>query len=497
MTPPLRRLSYVICLISLCALAEHLTSSKQNPTAARKVQPPGVRYDAARKELMALKDAPTADSLSEILKSKDPWVCNAKHQVTGNLHQIAADFLRSEKNSKSKSGYITLFEASATRALTEAASNPEALAAVALDYRFTPSGEKAALMAAMALKTKAEPVTAALLLKGLFKDNENNLCKDERTRKIALLALDTYAESGFGLEFTELKPKLLECELTDREKTAIKKYTPPTTQYEKFQQSYREFEGTEMQKERDVPTSLKLALAYGATPDDLNQLFSDRLKFTGPCPHLQWPTDPKEVVDFAKSGEAKFYANTAVPALIAAVSTVGEKEFKQVAKSLGEIGEKAVTALIAALSDKDDRVRRYAARVLGRIGDNAHSAVPELTSMLKDKNEHIQNSAANALGDIGEKAHTAVPELTSMLTGKNHLLSTTAAIALSRIGEKAHTAVPSFITMLSVEDTTLPDYAAEALVSIGEKAVPELEKFISQSKNANAVETARQVLSEI
>ncbi len=62
--------------------------------------------------------------------------------------------------------------------------------------------------------------------------------------------------------------------------------------------------------------------------------------------------------------------------------------------------DSAVPALAAALRDENAYVRRDAARALGRFGDKAKPAAPALTRLLKDREKSVRKAAEIALHEI-------------------------------------------------------------------------------------------------
>jgi HEAT repeat protein len=115
-------------------------------------------------------------------------------------------------------------------------------------------------------------------------------------------------------------------------------------------------------------------------------------------------------------------AQTAVPALCAALKAKDSELRLNAARTLGKIGPKAakaVPALVAGLKDDHPKVREHCAESLGDIGPSAGVAVPDLIAVLNDSEARVRRDAARSLGQIGPPAKPAVPMLEKLLSDKN------------------------------------------------------------------------------
>lgn len=108
----------------------------------------------------------------------------------------------------------------------------------------------------------------------------------------------------------------------------------------------------------------------------------------------------------------------------------------------GKQGEKSIAELIKALKNKDSSVRESAGYELGKIGPAAKAAVPALIALvktLKDKEFNprtqtdVRGAAVKALGKIGPAAKAAVPALIEILKEKYSATRWAAATALTEI----------------------------------------------------------------
>src|SRR5688572_13056 len=86
--------------------------------------------------------------------------------------------------------------------------------------------------------------------------------------------------------------------------------------------------------------------------------------------------------------------------LIEALDGKDMAERDRAARMLEGLGEEAVPALAEALRRGSVVKRMQASHILDRIG-KVESAIPALIAALSDENEHVRRNAANALGRAG------------------------------------------------------------------------------------------------
>ena len=124
-------------------------------------------------------------------------------------------------------------------------------------------------------------------------------------------------------------------------------------------------------------------------------------------------------------------AQTAVPALTAALTDTSDSVRRHATIALGEIRENvSLQALIAVLRDVDWEVAREAAKALGKIRDPA--AVPALIETLGNESQAIRLASAWALGEIGDLSATQ-PLLKTLRQTQSPKLRISAALALYRV----------------------------------------------------------------
>ena len=130
---------------------------------------------------------------------------------------------------------------------------------------------------------------------------------------------------------------------------------------------------------------------------------------------------------------------TALPALIRALSDVDELVVRDASRALGALGGRArpsVPHLVKALSHRDPLVRLYVAEALASIGPDAAAATPELAKALRDPSPGVRWAACEALAAIGPPAAPSVPDLIQALKDEFLYVRICAAGALGSIGSK-------------------------------------------------------------
>jgi HEAT repeat protein len=170
---------------------------------------------------------------------------------------------------------------------------------------------------------------------------------------------------------------------------------------------------------------------------------------------------------YAAEALVKLGDTRAVEPLIVALNRGWKEQAKVAAWALGMLGDlRAVESLIAALKSRDWEVRNNAAEALGKLGDAR--AVEPLIAALKDENSIVQKLAAELLGMLGDAR--AVEPLIAILKDGDSDVRKGAARALGELGDAR--AIEPLIAIL--KDWQMSDSAAEGLVKIGTPAVEPL-----------------------
>jgi HEAT repeat protein len=208
-----------------------------------------------------------------------------------------------------------------------------------------------------------------------------------------------------------------------------------------------------------------------------------------------------------KLGERGAAAETAVPALIAALRDPDHRVRATSAWALGKIQKPAgevAAALVTALGDADWTVRHNTAlaltwmgaaatphlekavadrRAVVRLGaadtllrtdpTRATGLAPMLLALLADADDDICYGAARALTLTSEAAPGIVDGLLRVLDRKNPQLQATACEVLGGFGQRAAAAAPRLVGLLTPETAAEPRIAAaQALAKIG--AAPDM-----------------------
>ena len=174
----------------------------------------------------------------------------------------------------------------------------------------------------------------------------------------------------------------------------------------------------------------------------------------------------KEVRKWARAALSQFGLR-AIPSLMRALRRPDlhikgwHKEVGQTAWVLVDIGPSAVPALIAALTSSNRHARAGAAAALGELGSNR--AVAALLGCLHDRNWTVRWQVATALGKLG--GTEAIAPLIIALRDQHPRVREAAARAFW--GLKDNRAVPALITSLKDRTPAVRSAAAGALGIIG------------------------------
>ena len=166
------------------------------------------------------------------------------------------------------------------------------------------------------------------------------------------------------------------------------------------------------------------------------------------------------------------YETIAIPRLIKALDSQRPEIRREVAATLGQIGERAkgaVPGLQKHLSDNVPVVRREALIALAEIGPDSQAAVDDIIKILNEGDSSLRPIAGFALGRIGAPAAAAVPSLQKMLKGRNPYEKSVAAWALVHIAPNPQiieTAIPLLVAALHGAEN--PKARAEVAKTLGE-----------------------------
>ena len=165
-------------------------------------------------------------------------------------------------------------------------------------------------------------------------------------------------------------------------------------------------------------------------------------------------------------------AETALPALVAAIGIGSDVDDDRCAAAVGHYGASAALAVPALkrlleTSGGSDRIyaRASAATSLGRIGQPAASAVPSLIRALKDEHPQVRIAAAGSFQGIGPAARAALPSLIAALDDPDNVVGLSAVESLGAVATNETIVVDALRRKL--DHATLGRPAEAALIKIG------------------------------
>jgi HEAT repeat protein len=162
--------------------------------------------------------------------------------------------------------------------------------------------------------------------------------------------------------------------------------------------------------------------------------------------------------EFVKAAD---FGAVAVESLIAELEDANSPSRREVANSLGRIGDaRAIKPLLAAVGDPDPNIRVAAVDALNGFRDPV--VVAKLIEALKDPNKYVRAVAAAALGNAADTS--AVEPLVAVLTDDDWAVRKAAGEALARMRDKR--AVEPMLGLLNDPDQDVREAAVHALGEI-------------------------------
>ncbi|MEO2049316.1 MAG: HEAT repeat domain-containing protein [Pirellulales bacterium] len=140
-----------------------------------------------------------------------------------------------------------------------------------------------------------------------------------------------------------------------------------------------------------------------------------------------------------------------------------------------------VDDLIAQLGSSEVRQWRDAARTLSQMGDRAQPAVAELAKALDDKDRQVCSHTLAALGQLGPRAEAAIPSLIEALQSSNAQMRYRAAYGLGQMGPVV---VPALIKALQSDSVPQRLGAAQALAILGPDSSAAMDVLIGALTDA-------------
>jgi HEAT repeat protein len=184
--------------------------------------------------------------------------------------------------------------------------------------------------------------------------------------------------------------------------------------------------------------------------------------------------DEREIVGLGAAYELGWRGETAIPALIEALSE--ETAGRNAAYGFNQMGEVAVPALLAAARAADPKVRARALDALGDMGLAAAAATTDLVQGLGDAEEDPRRRAAEALGTAGQaEGAPRAPWSGDLVAALGRRLDVdtsgevrrNAALSLARLGPRAAGAVPALVRAMMDENHYVRGFSVYALSRIG------------------------------
>lgn len=193
---------------------------------------------------------------------------------------------------------------------------------------------------------------------------------------------------------------------------------------------------------------------------------------------LDLAADDNDEVRTAANDVVQQLSQQQLPELTVKLSRGTSEERVKAARGIGELeafAQSALPALVEAMTDSNSSVRNAAKEALVRIGPYALSTLRE--ALLNDKNVEIRQAAAEVIGKMGPDAREQIPALIN--AAEDAALRKNAVAALGQIGEEA---VPALVRSLVVAKTEAGKQAViDALAAVGPDAFPVLNQVEQQN----------------
>ena len=250
------------------------------------------------------------DVLSDALKTPNPWVCREDLSRVNNLHERAANQIRKWQvaNPNRTHAVIALNQESGETQLRSIESGLDVVYH-ALKYRFTSSGDRAAILSSRLFEDRGEIVSAALMAKGFLRDKAFLIQNCSPKAPFAFLeyaALRLFPKSAFHHEAELAKAQLKSC---GHSIDAPQSVTLAWMKNSSFSEVWKEDSKITSGFDRPISNGLKMALAYGATDEETESLFQE--VGGNACDHLNY-----EIQNFHLSKNQKFHSNPDGPRII-------------------------------------------------------------------------------------------------------------------------------------------------------------------------------------
>jgi HEAT repeat protein len=426
-----------------------------------------LRFDKARAEMNAVTSA-DPDQLEPILRTEAPWVCDVPTGKATNLNALAATQIRA-LSLEWRQNFSELQEGAAAARLSEAIkhSSLTAIGRIALDYRFTPSGIKAGLLASTQAELRAEWVTAGLFLRGVIRDWGESVCQKPESILHLKRALRIFQRAGFHTDFEEAKRLIALCEaapekrtpLSPSEPTGVVDFRLTSEDAKQFIEVWRENDrftpesnaySSEGGHKAEVPLVLKLALTFGADAEEAQALFLPMSSGLSLCGNIEPPSQIEMLENLVAYPQSDVNM-TSYPF------------------SFLKLSQEIRSGLVSS-----DLMKLEASlRAMSSLRAGGKYFLPELFAVLKNRPDAI--GVAEALAHVGEEALCmAVSELTSAHLDYRQRI----VYAIGAFGEKGLPAVPSLVAMLKAGPPAIEPSIEYALASMGPRVIDRLLPFL-------------------
>jgi hypothetical protein len=465
--------------------------------------------------------------LVSVLGSDAQWLCDDEKKSLTSLHSAAVERIRDPKSGELREKLRKDYEEPAQALLARALAQRDfqALASVALKYRFTAAGTNAFKLVLRYLLDRNDNVTASLFLRGFLRDQADNLCSKDNI-KTGLVGAGVMAGAGLRTETESLLQQLSKCDsLSESERAEVvekqKKLPSLEDSYAKeFEKSWREVPATSNRSAKPFNPLLKMALLYSGAELEHYGLFSSFSDSPG-CLHLDFSEIAQHryeplILDrypliFLEVAKGQIFStetsqtkngwelmhlleSRAFAFAPQAITLLADEEHSYDAQRVLNRLNGTIPLLLPALHDKRMPAKVAVASVLGNaIGrakkeENAIAgeALHQLLELAKSYSPEERLYFANALGNAGPRAKAAADWIAPLLDSEKEAHRLIALIALRKIRADHEKYLDQYLSQLSDENDGSPqlELVKAALEQIGEKVAPRLLDIIKDGNSS-------------
>lgn len=537
---------YLFALLTTAVFASDHQAPNRNSAAIKssfKITVPGVLLNSTPfREAKAWTDP---EEFHSFFMGSNFWDCSSP-PVVNQYEKVSALMRQQSGPSELRAHYETQYSALAKRQLTDALStgSPLGIASVALKFRFTAAGDRAALMAVLASKDRGFDQSAAYFFNGWFADNADRFCQKKEQYAFVLMGLSLLQSADLDAELAYAVGKVKACSAfsvghvdpknLDSHLKSKKGVVPTGRLANEWFESKNE-PSRSKKLSRDL---LRFALTYGASEARASQLFQPESTL-GFCINYDLEASYRRFTEVRN--EEAINAIAAMQLLYPTTTSELNQELKgkllesyygadwepefTLTRTVALLGDDVIPDLIAALSDKSSQKVERALSVFSVMGTKAAAnseALRVITELFERPNitNGKREGAILALGAMGNPGAIKLKHLIKRQPDlvKNALLNTsrlseeTLRVLMATFdesspahqlrlvktmgfgGEKASFSVEKLLTLLDSEDSEIRKLVLEALGNIGPSAESSVPKMILLLKSAQTADLKRDIL---